>query len=458
MAPKLLKFPSPTGEGLGVRPAGGEANNMNKIFSLLAAIMMAATFTACTSEVDNPVKPSLDRTDIDTWDASTKTLTVNNNPGMGSYDNNSEIQHIVFAANVTFIDQNAFMECGNLESVTFAENSQLETISSCAFLRCGKLTTITIPASVTTLNGPVFRESGLQTIFFEEGSRLKTIGDYAFTDTPLTAISIPASVTHIAEGAFAKCEYLSSVTFANDSQLESIDAIAFWNCYALKKITIPASVTHIDDYAFDNCPNLSVVTILAQTPPTLGKEAFAHTAENFRIYVPGESVDAYKKAYPDLADRIKPIMGDDVTEIDSVVWDCTNVTGMDVDRYEEYEKAGIKVTCAASEVYWADYGIEDDPVGICFQVFEGGGFTFTNTLGKKFTKIEMTLSEAIGWDLAAQNDKLGPGWPTGMGGDVEIFETLKVTWTGKAEKVDLLFNDYHNVYPVVSRIVFYMTD
>ena len=254
----------------------------------------------------------------DTWDASTKTLTVNNNPGMNAYADNTEIQHLVFADNVTFIDQYAFMNCENLESVTFAENSQLETISSCAFLRCGKLTTITIPASVTTLNGPVFRESGLQTIFFEEGSQLKTIGDYAFTDTPLTAISIPASVTNIAEGAFAKCEYLSSVTFANDSQLESIDAIAFWNCYALKKITIPASVTHIDDYAFDCNRNLSAVTILAQTPPTLGTDVFAGIAENFRIYVPRESVNAYRTAYPDFADRIKPIMGDDVTEIDSI--------------------------------------------------------------------------------------------------------------------------------------------
>ncbi len=254
----------------------------------------------------------------DTWDASTKTLTVNNNPGKVSYDNNSEIQHIVFAANVTFIDQYAFKECGNLESVTFAENSQLETISSWAFFRCGKLTTITIPASVTTLNGPVFRESGLQTISFEEGSRLQTIGNGAFDNTPLTAISIPASVTSIGDDALGNCAYLETVTFANDSQLESIGDIAFWYCYALKKITIPASVTSIGDDAFFNCPNLSVVTILAQTPPSLGTDAFKFTAENFRIYVPGESVDAYKTAYPDFADRIKPIMGDDVTEIDSI--------------------------------------------------------------------------------------------------------------------------------------------
>jgi len=289
----------------------------NKIFSLLAAIMMAAMFTACSND-DNPVKPSLGRTDIDTWDASTKTLTVNINPWENAYSDNTEIQHIVFADNVTFIDRYAFMGCGNLESVTFAENSQLETISFCAFFRCGKLTTITIPASVTTLIGPVFRESGLQTISFEEGSQLQTIGDGAFANSALTAITIPASVTTIESTAFADCAYLSTVIFAENSQLETIESGAFMSCDALEKITIPASVTHIDDYAFDCNRNLSAVTILAQTPPTLGRSVFPEIAEDLNIFVPKDCVDAYKTAYPDLADRIKPIMGDDVTEIDSI--------------------------------------------------------------------------------------------------------------------------------------------
>jgi len=144
--------------------------------------------------------------------------------------------------------------------------------------------------------------------------------------------------------------------------------------------------------------------------------------------------------------------------IDSVIWDSTNVIGMEVYKNYEYEKAGIKVTCAGSEVYWEDYGIEDYPVGIRFQVYEHGGYTFTNTLGKKFTKIELTLIEVNNWDFAASKEKLGTGWPTGIDGDVEIFNTHKVTWKGKAESVDLLVNDYYSVYGLVSRIVFYLTD
>ena len=153
---------------------------------------------------------------------------------------------------------------------------------------------------------------------------------------------------------------------------------------------------------------------------------------------------------------VKPSLN--TSDIDSVVWDSTNVTDISVYKNDGYEKAGIKVSCAATGVYWADYSIVSYPSGMEFFVYEGGGFTFTNTLGKKFTKIVFTLTEEPGWDYAAQHDMLGPGWPTGIDGDLEIFNTRKVTWTGKAEKVDLLVNDRNNVYPVVPRIVFYLTD
>ena len=153
---------------------------------------------------------------------------------------------------------------------------------------------------------------------------------------------------------------------------------------------------------------------------------------------------------------VKPSLN---TEIDSVVWDSTNVTGMEVYKNHEYEKDGIKVSCGADcQVSWEDRSIISNPVGIEFSVDENGGFTFTNTLGKKFTKIEFTLTEAAGWDFAVLHEKLGPGWPSGIEASMDIDETLKVTWTGKAEKVDLLVNDRSNVYPLVSRIVFYLTD
>jgi len=48
--------------------------------------------------------------------------------------------------------------------------------------------------------------------------------------------------------------------------------------------------------AFNECRNLVSITVNATTPPTLGDSAFYHTADRLRIYVPSESVEAYKTA------------------------------------------------------------------------------------------------------------------------------------------------------------------
>lgn len=226
----------------------------------------------------------------DTWDSNTKTLTVNNNPEKHAYDSNTEILHVVFAANVTTIGQAAFQYSG-LQTIFFEEDSQLKTIGDYAFVGSA-LTAITIPASVTTMGRAPFRDCReLTTVTFEENSQLETISEAAFEGChALSVITMPASLT-------------------------TIEDLAFEQCDALKKMIIPASVTYIGEFAFDNCLNLSVINILAQTPPTLGTNVFERIAENFRIYVPRESVDAYKTAYPDLADRIKPIMGEQGTGI-----------------------------------------------------------------------------------------------------------------------------------------------
>ena len=50
-------------------------------------------------------------------------------------------------------------------------------------------------------------------IEFEEGSRLETIGDYAFEWCGITEIIIPASVTTIGWDAFYNCENLTKVVF-----------------------------------------------------------------------------------------------------------------------------------------------------------------------------------------------------------------------------------------------------
>ncbi len=191
---------------------------------------------------------------------------------------------------VVKILSSAFGNCSSLARVTFEEGSQLETIGNLAFAGCSALTTIEIPASVKTLgvassfstgNG-VFGSTGLQSVTFEEGSVLETIGVGAFyrcsglteisipstvkliawgafQESGLTEINIPANVEQIDKFAFNACADLESVEFEDGSKLQLINEYAFGNCSRLKSITIPGSVTELRHSAFLECSSLEEV-------------------------------------------------------------------------------------------------------------------------------------------------------------------------------------------------------
>ena len=173
-----------------------------------------------------------------------------------------------------------------LTSVTFAENSQLKTIGAYAFYYCTSLTSITIPASVTSIGSYAFYNCNLTGITIPAG--VTSIGDRAFAYCKsLTGITIPAGVTSISDGAFSNCTNLTSVTFAEDSQLKTIGAYAFYYCTSLTSIlTIPAGVTSIGDHAFDHCSSLIGSLTIPAGVTTIGIYAFAYCTGFTDITIP----------------------------------------------------------------------------------------------------------------------------------------------------------------------------
>ena len=107
-------------------------------------------------------------------------------------------------------------------------------------------------------------------------------------------IIFDAPVTSIGEDAFYDCTSLTSVTIGNS--VTSIGDRAFSNCDSLTSITIPDSVTEIGDAAFYYCTSLTSVYCKPTTPPTGDEYMFSINASGRKIYVPRNSVSAYKSA------------------------------------------------------------------------------------------------------------------------------------------------------------------
>lgn len=118
-------------------------------------------------------------------------------------------------------------------------------IGEAAFAGCADLTKVIIPDSVTYIDGAAFTASGLTEITIPRGVTL--IGESFRYCDKLTSVTIPDSVTSIGMCAFEHCTNLPSISIPDSVTFISNDA--FLDC-GMKEVTIPASVTDIAERAF----------------------------------------------------------------------------------------------------------------------------------------------------------------------------------------------------------------
>ena len=164
--------------------------------------------------------------------------------GAGSFSNCDSLTRIHIPATITKIDADALSACDNLVTITVDEQNPVYMAKGNCLIRKADSTL------VTACKGSVIPSDGSVT----------HIGSGAFTDDNLTAIHIPANITHIDDRAFYYCAGLTTVTFADGSRLVSIGNEAFSDCRKLTDLVIPSSVTHIGDNAFDSCYGIKSVT------------------------------------------------------------------------------------------------------------------------------------------------------------------------------------------------------
>lgn len=146
------------------------------------------------------------------------------------------ITEIEIPKNVTVICNKAFAYCTDLVTIEFATGSKLESIGDSAFTGCTNLVDFTIPESVTE------------------------IGEQAFYKcSALKKMSIPAGVTIIESETFSKCTNLEEILFAENALLEIIENYAFGDT-KIAEVTLPANLKYLDGTAFAYC-GLEILTI-----------------------------------------------------------------------------------------------------------------------------------------------------------------------------------------------------
>lgn len=151
--------------------------------------------------------------------------------------------------------------------ITF--DKDIQTISSFAFYCAAALTSITIPETVTSIAESAFRSSDISSINIPDG--LTDIEPYAFRDCQkLKDISLSNKMTKIENGVFQGCTALESIEIPQN--VSSIGDYAFANC-VFKTVNIPINVTSIGAYAF-SC-GLENVTI-PDGVEYIGGGAFSH--------------------------------------------------------------------------------------------------------------------------------------------------------------------------------------
>ena len=184
-----------------------------------------------------------------------------------------DIKHLIFTNPETVISDYAFANCETLETITFPEEG-VASIGNSAFRYAEKLTSVNLD-KVKTVGDYAFSNTGLTEVILAEGA---TYGEGAFFSSKLERVTVGKN-SSFGMGTFQRCTALKEVVmpsdggvtlgescFAYDTALEAIDLSkveiipdqAFFECTSLRRADMQIAVK-IGAYAFADCASLFYV-------------------------------------------------------------------------------------------------------------------------------------------------------------------------------------------------------
>lgn len=172
-----------------------------------------------------------------------------------------------------------------------------------------KVTTLTIPTEIKEIEDNVFENAKyVETIKFESGSKLKTLGKYVFRKCyGLKKITLPEGIQDLGYRTFAQCTSLKSLTIPTTvikgNQIfgtkATIVSVKFKKgivtipenilryAYTLEEVKMYSGVKIIDKRAFYKCENLKTIN-LPNTIESIGTSAFEGCISIKKITLPDQ--------------------------------------------------------------------------------------------------------------------------------------------------------------------------
>jgi len=193
--------------------------------------------------------------------------------GIGGYafQKCTSLTHITIPDTVNSISFGAFSECSNLTNVTIPNS--VTDILNYAFLWCSRLTSVTLPRSITTIGAAPFAGCAkLVSITVDAANPVYSSGEdgIVFNKEKTKLVCYPS-------GRGGSYEIPAGVT--------DIEGYALQHCTTLTSVTIPESVTHIAEWAFSDDPILTGIYFKGNAP-ILDSAVFANADKATIYYLP----------------------------------------------------------------------------------------------------------------------------------------------------------------------------
>lgn len=243
-----------------------------------------------------------------------------------------------------------------MTSLRFALYSQCTYISANAFYGCTNLATVDLPDAIEYVSPNAF--TGTKITADSNGllivSGASTGGTIVYYSGSASTVTVPYAVKGISQGAFAGRTAITTVSFETGSNLEYVRSGAFSGCTSLTyfgingvnaglptklaeiganaflgtpwftnaadfvtnngrlllytgnaaSVSVSASITGLASGAFASVSSVQSVAFASETPILASNMGEGALDSVTYIYVPSESVDAYKGAWPAYKDKI----------------------------------------------------------------------------------------------------------------------------------------------------------